>query len=449
MLLEMLLKKNKISSIIILFLVACMWCSSLSATNKYDSPHGKVQQLFNKKNNSYTIRYNHTFTDTLRIPNNCKIVFKGGSLRGPIEFNNTKISGIPDMKGATVSGTVANDQIEASWFCYMDGMTDDAPSINSIINICNKIHFEKGAYFLNKQHQINMNLHGVLRDRVTAPIGITRSNLTLVGDSGANFIVSSVDNTICIYSKPYDTTNVCKNISIEGITFTTKNEGKNFHEFWNSIKIIGVKGLVIKNCIFNDFWGDAICLSHYCDDEKTGERTRNSNVSIINNKIVGGKHHNTRNGISIISGENVLIQGNSICETTAEEMPGAIDIEADNSVYTVRNIRIINNVIENCFGTAGGICVHTNAKGGPAFDIDIVGNYIKNCTYGLAFVVHANYKSGNITVRGNIVESDTEPYVFYGNGKSTNWLFSNNQFKKKTWRKIGGKMKIIGLTIKD
>ena len=405
-----------------------------------------IRKLLSKPNRTYTIRHKYAFTDTLRIPDNCTLLFKGGSLSGPIHFSNTRLAGTVNLIGSIAKGTIQNGSINAAWFCYRDGKTDDAPIIQSLVDIADTVFFPKGRYYLEKPHEVKFPLSPELKGRVNYPIGITHSNLSLIGEDGATFIVSTVNGIICIYNKPFEN-NVCGNILINNLVFETKNDGGRFHEFWHSIKVVGVNGLTISNCKFDDFWGDAICLSHYCDDAKTGERTRNKNVKIINNTIVGGKHHNTRNGVSIISGEDVLISGNYIGRTSKSDMPGAIDIEADNDVYTVRNIIIDNNVIENCRGTAGGICVHTNKKGGPAHNVTISNNHIKNCTYGLAFVVDGINQCSNISVSNNTVESDTEPYIFVGEGTTNNWYFQGNNFKKRTSRKIGGKIHFTNLRI--
>lgn len=61
----------------------------------------------------------------------------------------------------------------------------------------------------------------------------------------------------------------------------------------HTIKLIGVNGMIIKDCRFDDFWGDAICLSHYGDNPKTGERSRNQNIKLLSNSIIGSAYHIT------------------------------------------------------------------------------------------------------------------------------------------------------------
>lgn len=426
------MRRQTLGRILVYAILTCMYHEAVFAASPCS-----IRKLISKPNKTYTIRNKHCFTDTLIVPANCTLSFKGGALCGPIRFSNTLLKGNVNLVGSTVEGTLQNTRVDAGWFCHRDGKTDDGPIIQTLISVADTIIFPKGRYYLEKPHEIKLPLPPELVRLVNYPIGITRSNLSLIGEDGATFVVSSVNGTICIYNQPY-LQDACGNLLIDNIVFETHNDGKNFHEYWHSIKVVGVNGLMIRNCSFHDFLGDAICLSHYCDDRTTGERTRNCHVQIVGNTILGGNHYNTRNGISIISGEDVLITGNYICQTSRKDMPGAIDIEADNDVYTVRDIIIENNYIERCRGTAGGICLNTNAKGGPASNVRISDNYIKNCTYGLAFVVNGKNKCENITILNNVIESDTEPYIFVGNGTTRNWSFTGNQFKRKSSRKFGG-----------
>ena len=176
---------------------------------------------------------------------------------------------------------------------------------------------------------------------------------------------------------------------------------------------------------------------------------RNSHVIIRDNIIVGGAHHNTRNGVSVQNGYDVLIDNNYIKSCAREGMPGAIDIEANNTAFTVRYITVSNNTIEDCRGTAGGICVHANSLGGEARNIRILNNCIKNCSYGLAFVVNSDYTTDSYLIQGNIVDEDTYPYIFVGTGKSKNWVVKDNIFRKKVPTSFPGSIRVINLTCKD
>lgn len=131
---------------------------------------------------------------------------------------------------------------------------------------------------------------------------------------------------ICVYSLPNDIENSVKNVRLEGFTHRNENDGKEFFKLLNTIKLIGIKKFSVSNCMFFDFWGDAVSMSHYGDTPDTGERTRNSDVTIKDNYIDGGNHNN-RNGVSVISGEHVVVENNIFVETSRYNMHGSIDIE--------------------------------------------------------------------------------------------------------------------------
>ena len=226
-------------------------------------------------------------------------------------------------------------------------------------------------------------------------------------------------------------------------------DGKEIIQLKHTIRAMGVNGLIIRKCIFDDFWGDAICLHSYGDTPSTGERTRNSNVSILDNHIIGGRHNKTRNGVAVVNGVNVRIERNVIEQTSGKGMPGAIDVEANSYAFSIKNIVIKDNIIKNCGGTAGGICINSSGDKAPAYNIKIIGNHISGSTSGLAFVVKTDGVTSNYKVVNNVVEADTTPYQFVGEGKSSNWTFKNNIFKKKPSIKIPGMIHVDGLVIRD
>jgi len=412
-----------------------------------DSPEENIQELFKEVRAKYILRYNHTFADTLKVPVGCELAFEGGSLSGPIVFNGTKLSGKINLQGSSVSGRICNKVFEANWLCYMDGESDDARCINDMIRVCDRIHFPKGRYRLRSKFDPSGVVEKNLHSQVQTHIGINKSNVKLIGDEGAEFITDVALGTIIVFSKPNQIENSIGNITINGLTFTVHNNGKEFHEFMHTIKLIGVNGMTIKNCKFNDFWGDAICLSHYGDTPQTGERTRNQNVKILNNAIIGGDHHNNRNGISIVSGKDVLIKGNTIKNTSRKDMPGGIDVEPNNSAYTIDNIRILDNVLDNIRGGGGaiGLCTFNN---GPASNIYIERNRISRSIKGIQLNIKTENITYNIYIRNNIVSDDTKPYNFMGKGKIRNLVVTDNLFGKAISQEIPGDLRVLGLKVK-
>lgn len=430
------------SLIICLFL--CLFSVANGDNTIYDTEGNNIVDIFRSGTATYVIRNPHQFTDTLFVPHNSKILFEGGSLSGPIVFDKTELRGKVNLKGSSVRGTIRNETFDASWLCAMDGATDDAKSINEMIEVCGHVFFPRGTYRLkSKYNQIGKKYQKAIKSH----IGIRRSNVVLEGENGAQFLTTDSLGTICLFSKPNKIDKSISNIEIRNITFTVENDGINFHEFLHTIKTIGVNGLTIENCKFNDFWGDAICLSHYGDNPKTGERTLNQNVKILGNTI-NGDSHNNRNGISVISGKNVLIKGNVIKNTSRKDMPGGIDVEPNNSAYTIENIRIEKNYIEGVWGHA--ITLYINNKEAPAHHIEILSNVIKNSRKsGIAVAIKSDNTTDSIIIKSNHVHADTRPYLFRGNGKSKDWIISDNIFERPELQLMPGKITVKNLVVSN
>lgn len=415
-------------------LLVCMTASAVQTY--YDTSKGSVHQLFKKGSGKYILRYAHKFSDTLYVPRGCEVYFKGGRLAGPVVFDETALSGKVNLKGSHIGGRVKNDTFNASWLCAKDGVTDDAPSINEIIAVCGNIFFPRGIYRLVSPYK-----------REKFHIGIARDNVSLSGEKGTVLLTEEQLGIVCVFSKLNDIPNSVKNISLKGITFRTKNDGSVFLEWTHAIQTKGVNGFTIENCTIEDFWGDGICLNHYGDNPQTGERARNQNVRIENNTIIGGKLHNNRNGISVINGQNVLIQGNTIRNTSSNKMPGAIDVEPNNSAYTIENIRIIGNTIDGSRGRCGAIEI-CMVNGGPGYNISVEDNYISNSNRGIYVCLRTEDTSDHLVIRNNHVAADTPPYKFVGNGKSKNWVISGNTFERRTDERIPGDLQIENLQVR-
>lgn len=419
----------------------CLISSGLYARTIKDTYDVDLTKFFSEPGATYVISHSHTTADTVRLPSNATLKFKGnGCISAPIIFDNTTLKGKVRLQGSTIKGTIRNTTFNARWLCHADGKHDDAANINQILAICNNVHFAKGTYLLQSFHkppfQMNKPFH----------IGIARSHTHITGDKGAVLRTATMAGTLWVYSKPYDIPNNISNISIRGITFEVINESPDFdkyQEHCHTISIRGVRGMVIENCRFRNFWGDAICTDHYNDNEKTGERARNVNVLIQNNYIDGYRHSN-RNGVSIINGKNITVRNNTIVNSSHRTMPGAIDVEANNTAYTIDSLVIEGNRIDNSQGFNAAISLISNYQGAPMHNIIVRNNVITRSFRGLAFMVQWDNVTDNITVEGNTVDKETDPYIFWGKGKTKNWHFIGNDFKAPAKQKLGGDLKIEG-----
>ena len=410
----------------------------------YDNPSTEITMLFSQPNKIYHIRQNYESTDTIIIPESCTLVFEGGRISACIVFNNTMLEGQIKLQGSNITGSVRNKIFDASWLCYMDGETDDAQNINQIISVANNIFFPNGPYLLETLAKPSATILKTLHERIKCHIGIHKSNLHLFGENDTRFISYTPNVMICAYSVPYQFDASISNITLDNITFVEKNDLTNFHEFAHTIKIIGINDLNIINCKFDNFWGDAIMLGSYVDNPTTGERVRNQNVNIVNNYFIG-EGFNNRNAISVINGKNINIIKNTIDQVSNKKMPGAIDIEANNSAYTIDGITISHNRINRSNGFGGAINI-VSQREAPAHRITIDHNTITNCSNGLAFYVKSDDCVSDISIISNYIASDTNPYKFEGNAETYNWTVKDNQssFNNKNF---GGNIIINNLFI--
>ncbi|MBQ0022956.1 MAG: hypothetical protein KBT29_06925 [Prevotellaceae bacterium] len=424
-----------------IFILILQVTTLLAASKIYDSANTRIESFFTKENTTYVLTHNHKSNKKVVVPKGCTIVFNGGAISAPITFTNTMLKGSINLKGSKLSGTISNKEFNAAWLCYKDGNQDDASNINNILSISNKVFFPSGIYRLKSFHtplyKINKPYH----------IGIYRSGVMLRGETGSVLCTSEMAGTLCIYSKPKDIPGSIHDITIQKLSFKVESESTDFvkeQEHCHTISTMGVKNLSITNCTFHNFWGDAICLNHYGDNENTGERARNMNVVIKNNFIDGYKSCN-RNGVSIINGQDVLVKSNHIINSSHGTMPGAIDIEPNNTAYTINRIIISNNVIDRCKGKNAAIGVISNRHKGPVHNVKINNNTITNSTRAFEFAVECDNVADNIVVTNNSSDANTDPYIFYGIGRTKNWVFTGNSFKRKATNKFGGRIKFINM----
>ena len=112
------------------------------------------------------------------------------------------------------------------------------------------------------------------------------------------------------------------------------------HSEWrNGFSFYGCTNVVIEDLTISDTGGDGIYISSsrqpYCKD-----------VVIRNVKCL----NNHRQGISIISAENVLIENCELSNTSGSNPQAGIDLEPNNSAEIIKNIFIRNVVANNNVG---------------------------------------------------------------------------------------------------
>lgn len=174
-----------------------------------------------------------------------------------------------------------------------------------------------------------------------------------------------------------------------------------FNEFQHLISFNGVNNCQIYNCLITGFRGDGIYIG---SGDLSGQERHNSAVQIFNNYI-DGENKDNRNGVSVIDGADILIDGNTFINCTRSNMPGAIDFEPDVNVYhRMNNCRVTNNHFKNIGGNVGTIAI------------------------AMGSVVLTVPPSG-FTITGNTFDVGTPPIyckVNSGNTGLINLIFANN-----------------------
>lgn len=153
-------------------------------------------------------------------------------------------------------------------------------------------------------------------------------------------------------------------------------------EWGMGINIWASSDITINNPKISKTWGDGI----YIGEPPIQERKKNKSYANYNININGGIINDClRNGISIISGINITIDGTSIQNMNTKAPKGAIDIEPNNKNNQIKNIILKNIITKNNFN---GIIIYlVNLAQEKKYDIDEI--VIEN---------HRDYESNNALI---------------------------------------------------
>lgn len=206
-----------------------------------------------------------------------------------------------------------------------------------------------------------------------------------------------------------------KNVTIRGITFL---HAGGFSEHIHQLNANAVTNLLVEGCTFKAFRGDGI----YIGSSNSAATERHNQSVIIRNNVFDGVNNDNRNGISVIDGSGVVIEGNYFKNTTKSGMPGAIDIEPDANLFArIRNIVIKKNYITN--SGQDGISVYLpDSFNIPTYGIVIADNYVEKCArWGIVYaqsngtnVLTQSSSSHVILIQGNSVKNCGKPFLIYG-----------------------------------
>ena len=239
-----------------------------------------------------------------------------------------------------------------------DGVTDNTSVISACITACSQI-FRGGQVYIPAAngsymvHKMAFNLSNVFiyGDGLNSALQmIDRTNPTLYPYSGSGIITfySSSNASYCGYLKFI-------NFTLIGDSSTVNTYNPSTDQFQHLISLNGVSNVLIESTSLRGMAGDGIYLGY----GQLGVDSRNNiNIKIRNNTIDGLNYKN-RNGISVVSGSNIIIEENSFLNISDPSMPGPIDIEPDDSPITlsVNNVTVVKNTFYSTNGANGCISV--------------------------------------------------------------------------------------------
>jgi hypothetical protein len=223
-----------------------------------------------------------------------------------------------------------------------DGITNDNAAIQSAINFQRdapgggEVYVPAGTYLVN-----DLRLYSDITLRGAGP---TASILKHTGGSD-NYIVSVNRGS----GGTPDIADNERNIIIRDIQLRGTVDTDGFSEHRHLLNLNAASDVLVENVHFIAMRGDGIYLGggNVPDIER-----HNTNVT-IRGCFFDGLINDNRQAISIIDGDNILIENNVFDRISRPDMPGVIDIEPNNfseAYYIVNNIVINNNTFRRSNG---------------------------------------------------------------------------------------------------
>ncbi|ACT95792.1 right-handed parallel beta-helix repeat-containing protein [Dyadobacter fermentans] len=184
------------------------------------------------------------------------------------------------------------------------------------------------------------------------------------------------------------------NISIKGNNVTFKDHREKYTSGQQRHVIImqGVKNVTIEGISANDGGGDGFYIG------ATSAIMFSENVTLLNVKA----DNNRRQGLSIISGKNILVQNGTFTNSKGEGPCAGIDIEPNTPNHYLEKIRIINPVTRNNQGV--GILIAPAPLSGTdrVVDITIENHYDYGSHYGLGTASVTAPLAGTVIIKNPV-----------------------------------------------
>lgn len=314
---------------------------------KYVRSTDSIPSVLVNADTIYIIRFAMNISGTATIPSGCVLWFEGGCLyNGTLVGNNTKILGVTDSIFST------DVQFSGTWDIPIisTDMLTDTSSNNSILNLLGLLDDNVFNEFIIKPGMYN------LEARVDADKLINlKSNTRLRIDGNLLLLPNGYPHYNVVYVESKKNVEICGNGKItcdadthDYITIPST------HEWGMCIEVRSSTDVTIHDITLENATGDGI--------ECAGERLQIENVHI---------DHCGRQGISILTASNVIVQNVNINDIYRTSPRAGIDIEPYTGVRA-NNVQLLNIKISNCAGLQCYYSDNVSIDGVIATDCDIL-----------------------------------------------------------------------------
>lgn len=175
----------------------------------------------------------------------------------------------------------------------------------------------------------------------------------LSGDGAASVIRAGAGG-LALRADSHSATRAIRGISIRNLTLEGRVVAQGFAEHAHLLRLDGVEDVLIEGVLFRGFQGDGLYLGSGIEP---GQVRHNRRITVRACRFDGVNRDN-RNGISVIDGDTIRIEGCSFVNCTRANMPGPIDIEPDaQPMAIVRAITIEDCQFEGNGGNVGEISI--------------------------------------------------------------------------------------------
>lgn len=278
-----------------------------------------------------------------------------------------------------------------------DGVTDDTQAVQDALNSGKNVLIEN-TYLITADPGVSWH-HGLSVPSNTIIDG--HGSIVMAGNAYTNYDVLNVYNVSNV---------IIRNITIVGDRDThTGLSGE-----WGmgigvgSSDTVRIENVTMKNC-----WGDGLYIGKLSDDPVAD----NKNIKVVNCTIT----NNRRNNVSIIHGDDILIDGCTITNANGVAPQRGIDIEPDSGM-SVRGC-----IITNCFfksNVAGAIGIN-HFTSNDVTKVIIANNTFEDQNIG-GFVTGGVNQHSLPIIEGNLFHAMTSAVITSNNFA---YVFTNNTAK--------------------